>query len=93
MQNTGGVAGHEVSQLYLDFPAAYAELPKLLRGFARTLLNRGQRQTVRDAWRSAGIAGKAPHGVKASTGEAASIPPSVPSEAQKSPTSALRRLR
>ncbi|KAJ6592044.1 hypothetical protein DFH09DRAFT_1305967 [Mycena vulgaris] len=47
VQSTGDVAGHEVSRLYLDFPAAYAEPPRLLRGFARTLLNRGQRQTVR----------------------------------------------
>ncbi|KAJ6563389.1 glycoside hydrolase superfamily [Mycena vulgaris] len=44
--NTGRVAGNEVSQLYIGFPAAYNEPPKVLRGFARTLLNRGQSKTV-----------------------------------------------
>ncbi|KAJ7093688.1 beta-glucosidase [Mycena epipterygia] len=46
VQNTGGVAGNEVSQLYLGFPAAYNEPPKTLRGFTRTMLNRGQSKTV-----------------------------------------------
>ncbi|KAJ6524599.1 glycoside hydrolase superfamily [Mycena vulgaris] len=44
--NTGRAAGNEVSQLYIGFPAAYNEPPKVLRGFARTLLNRGQSKTV-----------------------------------------------
>ncbi|KAJ7099740.1 beta-glucosidase [Mycena epipterygia] len=46
VQNTGGIAGNEVSQLYLGFPAAYNEPPKVLRGFVRTMLNRGQSNTV-----------------------------------------------
>ncbi|KAJ6578318.1 beta-glucosidase, partial [Mycena capillaripes] len=46
VQNTGAVAGHEVSQLYLGFPAGYGEPPKVLRGFARTLLGHGQSKTV-----------------------------------------------
>ncbi|KAJ7702117.1 glycoside hydrolase superfamily [Mycena olivaceomarginata] len=46
VQNTGHVAGSEVSQLYLSFPEGYGEPPKVLRGFARTLLQRGQSKTV-----------------------------------------------
>ncbi|KAJ7477444.1 glycoside hydrolase superfamily [Mycena latifolia] len=46
VQNTGELAGNEVSQLYLGFPAAYGEPPKVLRGFARTMLGRGQSKTV-----------------------------------------------
>ncbi|KAJ6533509.1 beta-glucosidase [Mycena capillaripes] len=46
VQNTGSVSGHEVSQLYLGFPAGYGEPPKVLRGFARTLLGRGQSKAV-----------------------------------------------
>ncbi|KAJ7857363.1 glycoside hydrolase superfamily, partial [Mycena leptocephala] len=46
VQNTGDVAGNEVSQLYLGFPTSYGEPPKLLRGFARTLLGPGQRETA-----------------------------------------------
>ncbi|KAJ7710040.1 glycoside hydrolase superfamily [Mycena metata] len=46
VQNTGPVAGNEVSQLYLTFPAGYGEPPKVLRGFARTLLQRGQSKMV-----------------------------------------------
>ncbi|KAJ7099289.1 glycoside hydrolase superfamily [Mycena belliarum] len=46
VKNTGGAAGHEVSQLYLGFPAAYAEPPKMLRGFARTKLGRGESKSV-----------------------------------------------
>ncbi|KAF7344682.1 Beta-glucosidase [Mycena venus] len=46
VQNTGGLAGNEVSQLYLGFPAAYDEPPKVLRGFTRTMLGRGQSKTV-----------------------------------------------
>ncbi|KAJ7762672.1 glycoside hydrolase superfamily [Mycena metata] len=46
VQNTGPVAGNEVSQLYLTFPAGYGEPPKVLRGFSRNLLQRGQSKTV-----------------------------------------------
>ncbi|KAJ7079898.1 glycoside hydrolase superfamily [Mycena epipterygia] len=46
VKNTGTVAGNEVSQLYLGFPASYGEPPKVLRGFTRTMLNPGQSATV-----------------------------------------------
>ncbi|KAJ7164325.1 glycoside hydrolase superfamily [Mycena filopes] len=46
VQNTGTLAGNEVSQLYLGFPAVYDEPPKVLRGFARTMLGHGQGKTV-----------------------------------------------
>jgi len=46
VKNTGELAGNEVTQLYLGFPAAYGEPPKVLRGFARTMLGRGQSKTV-----------------------------------------------
>lgn len=46
VQNTGALAGNEVSQLYLGFPAAYDEPPKVLRGFARTMLGHGQGKMV-----------------------------------------------
>ncbi|KAK7055679.1 fibronectin type III-like domain-containing protein [Favolaschia claudopus] len=46
LQNTGPVAGHEVSQLYLSFPVAYGQPPKILRGFARTFLEPGERRKV-----------------------------------------------
>ncbi|KAJ7054141.1 beta glucosidase precursor [Mycena amicta] len=46
VQNTGSLAGHEVSQLYLAFPAVYEEPPKVLRGFARTMIGKGQSKTV-----------------------------------------------
>ena len=36
--NTGAVAGREVAQLYLGFPAAAGEPPKQLRGFEKTAL-------------------------------------------------------
>jgi len=36
--NTGRVAGHEVAQLYLGFPAGAGEPPKVLRGFERVLI-------------------------------------------------------
>lgn len=35
VKNTGAVTGSEVAQLYLGFPAAAAEPPKLLRGFEK----------------------------------------------------------
>ncbi|KAF7375316.1 Beta-glucosidase [Mycena sanguinolenta] len=46
VKNTGNVAGNEVSQLYLGFPASFGESPKVLRGFTRTMLNPGQTETV-----------------------------------------------
>ncbi|KAJ6468264.1 glycoside hydrolase superfamily [Mycena sanguinolenta] len=46
VKNTGDVAGNEVSQLYLGFPASFGEPPKVLRGFTRTMLNPGQTKTV-----------------------------------------------
>ncbi|KAJ7861767.1 glycoside hydrolase superfamily [Mycena leptocephala] len=46
VQNTGALAGNEVSQLYLTFPDGAGEPPKVLRGFARTMLNKGQSKTV-----------------------------------------------
>jgi beta-glucosidase len=46
VKNTGALAGNEVSQLYLGFPSAYGEPPKMLRGFAQTMLAREQTKTV-----------------------------------------------
>jgi beta-glucosidase len=44
--NTGSRAGSEVAQVYVGQPAATAEPPKNLRGFAKVALNPGQRQRV-----------------------------------------------
>jgi beta-glucosidase len=46
LTNTGGAAGAEVPQLYLGFPAAASEPPKLLKGFQRISLSPGQTQPV-----------------------------------------------
>ncbi|KAJ7059386.1 glycoside hydrolase superfamily [Mycena amicta] len=46
LKNTGHLAGHEVAQLYLTFPASYQEPPRLLRGFTRVQLSAGQSKTV-----------------------------------------------
>lgn len=46
LTNTGNTAGAEVAQLYLGFPAAAAEPPKLLKGFQRISLSPGQTQPV-----------------------------------------------
>ncbi|KAF7290169.1 Fn3-like domain-containing protein [Mycena indigotica] len=46
LKNTGRVAGAEVAQLYLTFPAAYNEPPRLLRGFSRVFLGAGQSKGV-----------------------------------------------
>ncbi|KAJ6529518.1 glycoside hydrolase superfamily [Mycena vulgaris] len=46
VQNTGSLAGNEVSQLYITFPADSGEPPKVLRGFSRTFLGRGQNKVV-----------------------------------------------
>jgi beta-glucosidase len=46
VQNTGGASGSEVPQLYLGFPAGAGQPPRILRGFERTQLNRGQSKTI-----------------------------------------------
>ncbi|KAJ7451239.1 glycoside hydrolase superfamily [Mycena galericulata] len=46
VRNTGSVAGNEVSQVYIGFPDSYGEPPKVLRGFARTMFDPGESQTV-----------------------------------------------
>ncbi|PPR00198.1 hypothetical protein CVT24_004901, partial [Panaeolus cyanescens] len=46
IQNTGKVAGNEVPQLYLNFPASAGEPPSVLRGFDSVALNAGQKKTV-----------------------------------------------
>ena len=46
LANTGTVTGAEVPQLYLGFPAAAGEPPKLLKGFQKITLLPGQRQHV-----------------------------------------------
>ncbi|KAJ7892430.1 hypothetical protein B0H13DRAFT_1625574, partial [Mycena leptocephala] len=48
VQNTGSLAGNEVSQLYLTFPADSGEPPKVLRGFTRNFLGHGQNMVVED---------------------------------------------
>ncbi|ORY83220.1 glycoside hydrolase superfamily [Protomyces lactucae-debilis] len=44
--NVGTVAGAEVSQLYLAFPASVGEPPKVLRGFTKTFLEPGEAASV-----------------------------------------------
>ncbi len=46
LKNTGSLTGAEVSQLYLGFPAAAGEPPKLLKGFTKVPLAPGQTQHV-----------------------------------------------
>jgi beta-glucosidase len=46
LTNTGTLAGAEVPQLYLGFPAAAGEPPKLLKGFQKITLSPGQTQHV-----------------------------------------------
>ncbi len=46
LTNTGTLAGAEVPQLYLGFPAAAGEPPRLLKGFQKITLLPGQRQHV-----------------------------------------------
>jgi beta-glucosidase len=46
LTNTGSRAGAEVAQLYLGFPAAAGEPPKLLKGFTKVSLQPGQTQLV-----------------------------------------------
>ena len=44
--NTGGVAGCEVAQLYLGFPASADEPPIQLKGFNKVTLHSGESKTV-----------------------------------------------
>jgi len=46
IRNHGKVAGTEVAQLYLDFPAAAVEPQRILKGFARITLDAGETGTV-----------------------------------------------
>jgi beta-glucosidase len=46
LTNTGPLTGAEVPQLYLGFPAAAGEPPKLLKGFQKITLSPGQTQHV-----------------------------------------------
>jgi hypothetical protein len=46
LTDTGTLAGAEVPQLYLGFPAAAGEPPKLLKGFQKITLSPGQTQRV-----------------------------------------------
>jgi beta-glucosidase len=46
VQNTGSVAGAEISQLYVSFPERAREPPRQLRGFAKTILSPGESKTV-----------------------------------------------
>ena len=46
LSNLGAIAGAEVPELYLGYPAAAAEPPKLLKGFQRISLAPGQTQPV-----------------------------------------------
>lgn len=46
VRNTGKVDGHEVTQVYLSYPAGSGEPPKVLRGFARPFITRGSTQSV-----------------------------------------------
>jgi beta-glucosidase len=46
LTNTGSFPGAEVPQLYLGFPAAAGEPPKLLKGFQKISLSPGQTQHV-----------------------------------------------
>ncbi|KIM83540.1 glycoside hydrolase family 3 protein [Piloderma croceum F 1598] len=42
VKNTGAYDGNEVAQLYLGFPASAHEPPRVLRGFERQLIKKGQ---------------------------------------------------
>lgn len=46
IKNTGDVAGHEVLQLYLEYPEAAGEPPKVLRDFERVHLESGKSSSV-----------------------------------------------
>ncbi|KII87356.1 glycoside hydrolase family 3 protein [Plicaturopsis crispa FD-325 SS-3] len=42
VKNTGGFDGNEVAQLYLGFPKSANEPPRVLRGFSRQFIKKGQ---------------------------------------------------
>ena len=44
--NTGALAGAEVAQLYLNFPATAGEPPLQLKGFEKVMLKAGEDQTI-----------------------------------------------
>ena len=46
VENTGAVAGTEISQVYLHFPAHSGEPPSVLRGFTDVYLQTGEAQNV-----------------------------------------------
>lgn len=46
IENTGDVDGHEVSQLYIQYPDAADQPIRQLRGFERTLITSGAKETV-----------------------------------------------
>ena len=46
VRNTGHVAGTEIAQLYVHFPAGAGEPPSVLRGFSDVLLDPRQSKTV-----------------------------------------------
>jgi beta-glucosidase len=46
LQNTGTLAGAEVAQVYLGFPASTGEAPQRLVGWSKVLLQPGAQQTV-----------------------------------------------
>ncbi|KAK4495538.1 hypothetical protein PRZ48_013870 [Zasmidium cellare] len=51
IKNTGNVAGAEVAQVYVSYPAAAAQPPKQLRGFEKVTLQPGEEQEVSFALR------------------------------------------
>ena len=46
VKNTGAVAGAEIPQLYLGYPASAGEPPKVLRGFEKVVLAPGAAATI-----------------------------------------------
>jgi len=46
VKNVGALSGHEVAQLYLEFPEAAEQPLRSLRGFERTLIPAGGQTTV-----------------------------------------------
>jgi beta-glucosidase len=46
VENSGGVAGAEVPQAYIEFPASAEEPPKQLKGFSKVMLAAGESTTV-----------------------------------------------
>lgn len=46
VKNTGKFDGHEVPQVYLSYPPSAGEPPRVLRGFTRELIRRGQSKLI-----------------------------------------------